>query len=262
MQFSVLASGSTGNAIYVGTERTSLLVDVGLTGKQAEALLQEVGVKPNELQAILVTHEHSDHIKGVGVMARRYGIPVYTTEKTWGELDRLIGVVPESQRHLLEVGQTMEFGDITVQSFGTSHDAVEPMGFCMHHENKKMTIATDTGYVSDKMKEIIKGSDAYIFESNHDVDMLRMSAYPWSIKQRILSDFGHLSNEMAAEALLDILGGEAERVYLAHLSKENNMMDLAKLTVKNILEESGLRVGDDVYLRETYPHRPTRMEKL
>ncbi|MCR8996170.1 MBL fold metallo-hydrolase [Brevibacillus laterosporus] len=262
MQFSVLASGSTGNSIYVGTERTSLLIDVGLTGKQTEACLEEVGVKPSDLQAILVTHEHSDHIKGVGVMARRYGIPIYTTQKTWGELDKLIGTIPEGQKQLFEVGQTMEFGDITVESFGISHDAVEPMGFCMHADNKKLSIATDLGYVSDRIKEVIRGADAYIFEANHDVDMLRMSQYPWSIKRRILSDVGHLSNEMAGEALTDILGGRAERVFLAHLSKENNMMDLAKLTVKNILEEKGLHVGNDVHLRETYPHRPTRLEVL
>ena len=134
------------------------------------------------------------------------------------------------------------------------------MGFCFYHGNKKLSVATDLGYVSDRIKETIKGADAYVFEANHDVEMLRMSQYPWSIKRRILSDVGHLSNETAGEALLDVLGGQAERVYLAHLSKENNMMELAQLTIKNILEEKGLKVGNDVHLRETYPHRPTKME--
>ncbi|MBM7591789.1 MBL fold metallo-hydrolase [Brevibacillus fulvus] len=262
MKFSILASGSTGNAIYVGTDRYSLLIDTGITGKQAEAALQEIGVNPQSLNAILVTHEHVDHIKGLGVMARRYKIPIYANEKTWAEMDGQIGKIAEQQRQLFQTGETKELGDLTVQSFGISHDAVEPMGFCVYHGNKKLSIATDLGYVSDKIKETIRGADAYIFEANHDVEMLRMSQYPWSIKRRILSDVGHLSNEASAEALGDFLKGEAERVFLAHLSKENNMMELAKLTVSNILQEKGLKIGNDVHLRETYPHRPTKLEVL
>jgi len=262
MRFSVLASGSTGNAIYIGTERASVLIDVGITGKQAESALQEIGVKPTELTAILVTHEHADHIKGIGVMARRYNIPIYANEKTWAELDGQIGTIAEAQKQLFAVGEIREFADLTVQSFGISHDAAEPMGFCFYDGKKKLSVATDLGYVSERIKETIAGADAYIFEANHDVEMLRMSQYPWSIKRRILSDVGHLSNEAAGEALSDFLRGEGERVFLAHLSKENNMMELARLTVKNILEEKGLKVGDDVHLRETYPHRPTKLEVL
>jgi len=262
VRFSVLASGSTGNAIYVGTDRTSVLIDVGITGKQAEAALQEVGVNAKDLKAILVTHEHVDHIKGVGVLARRYNIPIYSNRKTWNELDGQIGTISEAQRQYFEIGEIREFEDLTVHSFGISHDAAEPMGFCFYHGKKKLSVATDLGYVSDRIKETIKGADAYIFEANHDVDMLRMSQYPWSIKRRILSDVGHLSNETAGDALVDVLGGQAERVYLAHLSKENNMMDLAQLTIKNILEENGLKVGNDVHLRETYPHRPTKLEEV
>jgi len=262
MRFSVLASGSTGNAIYVGTDHMSLLIDVGITGKQAEAALEEIGVKPSELKGILVTHEHVDHIKGIGVMARRYNIPIYANLKTWNELDGQIGTIKVEQRQTFEVGERREFEDLGVESFGISHDAAEPMGFCFYHGKKKLSVATDLGYVSSKIVETIQGADAYVFESNHDVEMLRMSQYPWSIKRRILSDVGHLSNEAAGEALSDFLRGQGERVFLAHLSKENNMMELAKLTVKNILEEKGLSVGQDVHLRETFPHRPTRLEEL
>ncbi|WP_139492472.1 MBL fold metallo-hydrolase [Brevibacillus dissolubilis] len=262
MRFSVLASGSTGNAIYVATDRTALLIDAGITGKAVEASLKEIGADPKSIKGILITHEHSDHIRGVGVLARRYNIPIYSNMKTWAELNGQIGTITEEQRQLFEVGETREFEDLTVQSFGISHDAAEPMGFCFYEGNKKLTLATDLGYVSDKIKETIKGADAYIFESNHDPEMLRMSGYPWSIKRRILSDVGHLSNEAAGEALTDVLGGQAERVFLAHLSKENNMMELAKLTVKSILEEKGLKVGDDIHLRETYPHKPTKLEEL
>ncbi|MGE5702950.1 MAG: MBL fold metallo-hydrolase [Clostridia bacterium] len=262
MRFSVLASGSTGNAIYVGTDRASVLIDVGITGKQADASLKEVGVNPAEIKAILVTHEHSDHIKGIGVFARRYGIPIFANRKTWGELHGHIGTIGEEQQQFFEIGEKKEWEDLGIESFGISHDAAEPMGFCFYHGNKKLSVATDLGYVSSKIKETIRGADAYIFESNHDVEMLRMSHYPWSIKRRILSDVGHLSNETAGEALTELLQGQAERVYLAHLSKENNMMELAQLTVKGILEEKGLKVGNDVFLRETYPHRPTKMEEL
>lgn len=260
MRFSVLASGSTGNAIYVGTDRTALLIDTGITGKQAEAALEEIGVKPSEIKGILVTHEHVDHIKGIGVLARRYHIPIYANLKTWHAMEGQIGTIKEEQRQTFEVGELREFEDLGVESFGISHDAAEPMGFCFYHEKKKLSVATDLGYVSSKIVETIRNADVYVFESNHDVEMLRMSQYPWSIKRRILSDVGHLSNEAAGEALSDFLQGQGERVFLAHLSKENNMMELAKLTVKNILEEKGLTVGNDVHLRETFPHRPTKME--
>jgi phosphoribosyl 1,2-cyclic phosphodiesterase len=262
VKFSVLASGSSGNAIYVATDRVSVLIDVGITGKQAEAAMQTIGVKPEELSAILVTHEHVDHIKGVGVMARRYGLPIYANAKTWNELDGQIGTIKEDQKKLFGVGEKQELEDLGIESFGISHDAAEPMGFCFYHGNKKLSVATDLGYVSERIKETIRGADAYIFEANHDVELLRMSQYPWSIKRRILSDVGHLSNEASGEALTECLKGGAERVYLAHLSRENNMIDLARLTVKNILEEQGLKVGNDVHLRDTYPDRPTKLEVL
>ena len=262
MRFSILASGSSGNSILIETERTKVLIDAGLSGKQIEGRLQGVGVNPTSLDAILVTHEHSDHIKGVGVLARRYQIPVYTHEKTWRELDRLIGEIPEDQRFIFDDGEVRHFADLDIESFGTSHDAAYPMGFCFHHGQKKLSLATDLGYVSQKIKDKIKDSHVYIFESNHDVEMLRMGHYPWNIKRRILSDVGHLSNEDAGIALCDVLGGNKEKVYLSHLSKDNNMMELARLTVKNILDEHGLVTDKDVLLLDTSPVQPTPLEEV
>lgn len=262
MRFSVIASGSTGNSFYIETEKVRLLVDAGLSGKQIEAGLKKIGVDPSTLDALLVTHEHSDHIKGVGVLARRYELPIYTNESTWEAMDGQIGAISIKQKCLFQTGEAKDFADLTVESFGISHDAAEPMGFCFYHGSKKLSLVTDLGYVSDRIKEKVRGSQAYIFETNHDPEMLRMGSYPWSVKRRILSDVGHLSNELAGEALVDILKGEGEKVYLAHLSLDNNMADLARMTVDSILTEAGLEVKKDVRLFDTYHDRPTPPDRL
>ncbi|CEH32582.1 MBL fold metallo-hydrolase [Aneurinibacillus migulanus] len=262
MRFSVLASGSTGNSFFIESKNSKVLVDAGLSGKQIEKLLEEAGVNAADLDAILITHEHSDHIKGVGVLARRYQLPVYANSKTWEQLDRQLGKIAEDQRLIMEAGEMTEFGDMKVESYGTSHDAAEPMGFCFYENDMKVSLTTDLGYVSQRIKDTVRGSDAYVFESNHDVEMLRMGSYPWNTKRRILSDVGHLSNETAGEALGDILAGKGETVYLAHLSKENNMTELARLTVKNILEDYGFKDQEHVKLMDTSPVRPTKMQEI
>jgi phosphoribosyl 1,2-cyclic phosphodiesterase len=259
LRYSVLASGSTGNAIYIETEQAKILVDAGLTGKQLEGLFDQIGANPEELQAILVTHEHSDHVKGLGVLARRYKIPVYANAKTWSEIDRLCGKIDVEQKFHFERERSIQFGDIEIESYGVSHDAIEPMAFCFYHEGKKLSLSTDMGYVSEKIKGTLADSDVIIFESNHDVEMVRMCHYPWNIKRRILSDVGHLSNEASGEALADIINDRTKKVYLAHLSKDNNMRDLARMTVHQILEEKGVGVGHTVTLHDTFPDRPTKL---
>ncbi|WP_307339128.1 MBL fold metallo-hydrolase [Caldalkalibacillus uzonensis] len=259
LHYSVLASGSSGNAIYIKTEKTRLLVDAGLSGKKLEQLFAEIGENPGGLNAILITHEHSDHIKGLGVMARRYAVPVYANAKTWFELDRLCGKIDVEQKFHFERGQTLTLGDIDIESYGISHDAVEPMAFCFFHGGKKLSIATDLGYVSEKIKGTLRDSQVLIFEANHDVEMLRMSRYPWNIKRRILSDVGHLSNEASGEALADIITDATQKVYLAHLSQDNNLRDLARMTVEQILREEDVPVNQQVTLHDTYPDRPTKL---
>jgi phosphoribosyl 1,2-cyclic phosphodiesterase len=262
MRYSVLASGSTGNSFFIGTEETRLLVDVGLSAKKIENLLKQIGEHPDRLTGILITHEHSDHIRGLGVLARRYNLPIYCNQATWRELERMIGEIDSSQVHFFQTGERHRFGDLIVESFGISHDAAEPMGFIFHHNEKKLSFVTDLGYVSDKIKSVIYNSDVFIMEANHDVAMLRMSSYPWSIKRRILGDSGHLSNESSAEALIDVVGPSTERVYLAHLSKENNMIDLARMTVTQILGEAGVPVGTRIGIYDTYPEQPTSLASL
>lgn len=259
MHFSVLASGSTGNAIYVETEDQRFLVDAGLSGKQMDALFQQIGRDMKSLNGLLVTHEHSDHIKGIGIVARKYNLPIYANEKTWKAMDGLIGEVPVEQKFTFDMETVKSFGSLDIESFGVSHDAAEPMFYVFHHEGKKLVLITDTGYVSDRMKGIIANADVYVFESNHDVQMLRMGRYPWNIKRRILGDYGHVSNEDAAIAMSEVIGDQTKKIYLAHLSQDNNMKDLARMAVSQTLESRGIRAGEQFHLLDTDPKKPTAL---
>ena len=200
LKFSVLASGSTGNAFYIESGEEKILVDAGLSGKKVEGLLAQVNVDPHELSRILVTHEHSDHIKGLGIMARRYKLPIYANEKTWKAMEGQIGKISVDQKFLFNMEEMKSFGGIDIESFAVSHDAAEPMFFTFHKDGRKVALVTDLGYVSERIKKTVEDADAYIFESNHDVSMLRMGRYPWNVKRRILGDSGHVSNEDCALA--------------------------------------------------------------
>lgn len=257
LRYSILASGSTGNSLYVESDEHSFLVDAGFSGKQMESLFQQIDRDISKLSGIFVTHEHSDHIKGIGVLARKYKLPVYANEKTWQAMDRLVGEIPTEQKFIFQTETVKSFGSTDIESFGVSHDAAEPMFYVFHHSGKKIVLITDTGYVSDRMKGIISNADTYIFESNHDVQMLRMGRYPWNIKRRILSDLGHVSNEDAAVAMSDVIGDKTKKIYLAHLSMDNNMKDLAKMAVTQTLQSQGIIVGEQFDLYDTDPKIPT-----
>ncbi|MET3507873.1 MBL fold metallo-hydrolase [Halalkalibacter oceani] len=259
LRFSVLASGSTGNAIYVETNKQRLLIDAGLSGKKMDELFTHINRDPKELDGILVSHEHSDHIKGVGVFARKHKLPIYANQLTWQAMDGQLGTIPVEQKFTLGTGEVKTFGDLDVETYGVSHDAAEPMFFCFHHEGKKLVLATDMGYVSERIKGTIRDADMYIFESNHDLNMLRMGRYPWNVKRRILSDVGHVSNEDAALALSEVIGDRTSRIYLAHLSLDNNMKDLARLSVEQVLKQEGMAVGEQFELYDTDPHTPTAL---
>lgn len=262
-RFTVLASGSTGNATIVQNRESTVLVDAGLSVKKLEELMRERGVAGHEVDALLVTHEHSDHIKGLGAFARKYDVPVYANEATWAAMERHVGAVAEEKRVRVATGETFSFGSLKVQSYAISHDAAEPVGYCFYEDGYKLSLATDLGYVSEKVMKQIIDSDVLVLESNHDPDMLRMGRYPWNIKRRILSDVGHLSNEAAGEALCELMTDRTKRVYLAHLSLDHNQMDLAKLTVNSTLENGGhFFKRDEFPLRETYHDRPTPWDEI
>lgn len=257
MKFSVLASGSTGNSIYVENEQHAFIVDAGLTGKKMEALLAQIDRDAKKLSGILVTHEHSDHIKGVGVLARKHHIPVFANAKTWDAMSASVGTIPLDQRFEWKTDELKTFGGLDIQSFAVSHDAAEPMFYTFYEQGRKLVVMTDTGYVSDRMKGFISTADAYVFESNHDVSMLQMGPYPWKIKRRILSDVGHVSNEDAAIAMSEVVAEKETQIYLAHLSKDNNMKELARMSVSQTLESCGIRAGEYLHLHDTDAEKAT-----
>lgn len=262
MKISVLASGSTGNTTYIETPTHKVLVDAGLSGKKINELMHQIGRDLNDVDSLFVTHEHTDHSKSVGVLARKYGINVYANEKTWNAMSGKIGKIPLDQKFDLEAGEIQSMGDLDVQSFPVSHDAVDPQFYELHHDGKSFVILTDTGYVSERMAGVIKNADAYLFECNHDMEMLRMGGYPWPLKQRILSDTGHLSNEDGANALMQVLGNRTKRIFLGHLSQENNMKTLAHLTVASMMEEHDFGVEHDFRILDTDPDSATNLMKL
>ncbi|RDW16763.1 MBL fold metallo-hydrolase [Oceanobacillus chungangensis] len=258
LRFSVLASGSTGNAFYIESDQERFLVDAGLSGKQMDNLFSKVHVDPSMLSGILVTHEHSDHIKGLGIIARKYNLPIYANEKTWKAMEKSIGKLTVDQKFMFGMEEVKTFGDMEIESFGVSHDAAEPMFYTFRHSGKKVALVTDLGYVSERIKKTVEDADAYIFEANHDVEMLRMGRYPWSVKRRILGDSGHVSNEDSGLALSEIISNRTKRIYLAHLSLDNNMKDLARMAVDGVLKERGIEID----LFDTDPKEPTALYEV
>ncbi|NBD25082.1 MBL fold metallo-hydrolase [Paenibacillus glycinis] len=263
LRFTVLGSGSTGNATIVQGQDATVLVDAGLSVKRIEELMREQGVAGHQIDAVVVTHEHSDHIKGLGAFARKFNVPIYANEATWGALERHVGQLGTEQRVVIETGESVNFGTLRTTSYAISHDAAEPVGYVFEEDGLKLSLATDLGYVSDKVRRMIEDSDVLVLESNHDVNMLRMGRYPWNIKRRILSDVGHLSNEAAGEALCQLMTDRTKRVYLAHLSLDHNLIDLARMTVNEVLESNGFFFKRDEHpLRETYHDRPTAWDEV
>ena len=248
MNLCSIRSSSKGNAILVYTETTRLLVDCGISGKLAKEGLNQLGFEPESLQGILITHEHQDHIGGVGVMSRRYGLPIYANQKTWCAMSSALGKLDDSNRHIFENETEFTIGDITVRPFSIPHDAADPVGYSFTSRGKKVSVATDIGVLEESIFRAIKGSGAILLEANHDRNLLDMGSYPLPLKQRIRSEKGHLSNEDAGYAAKFLCKMGTCQIMLGHLSAENNYPLLAKQTVVNILKESGIEPGRDLAL--------------
>lgn len=233
MKLCSIASGSSGNCIYVGSEQTNLLVDAGISAKRIENGLSRIDIKPDTIQGILVTHEHTDHVSGIGVMARRYHIPIYATYETVMALRRIksLGEISEELFHYVEPDKTFKINDISIEPFSISHDAANPVCYTMQTSGGKIGIATDLGRYDDYIVSKLCGSDLLMIEANHDINMLMVGKYPYYLKQRILGDRGHLSNDTSAGLISKLIEKKKQHIILAHLSKENNYEELAYETV-------------------------------
>ncbi len=250
MDFCSIASGSSGNCMFAGTDRTGILIDAGISGKRITDGLHAIDRKPEELDAILVTHEHIDHIKGLGVLARKYGIPVYSSPGTIRAMleGQMLGKVDASLFHSVQADESFSVKDMEIHPFRVSHDAAEPFAYRVEHQEKSIAVATDLGYYDDYIVENLKGLDAVLIESNHDVNMLQVGGYPYYLKQRILGKKGHLSNDNAGRLLGEILHDNLKSVFLGHLSKENNYEALAFATVCAEITQ-----GDNPFKAEDFP---------
>lgn len=261
VSFCPVASGSSGNSIFLSTGATKILIDAGLSGKRLESGLNSIGVDCNDIDAILITHEHSDHTQGAGILSRRFDIPIYATPGTWNAMNRLsmIGkIAPKNKMYIYE-DESLILNDMRIHPFEIPHDAEQPVGYCVFAEDKKMTVATDIGYITDALKENISGSDILLLESNHDIDLLMNGRYPVQLKRRILSNYGHLSNVSAGRFLAEIMSGNLKHVFLGHLSEENNRPVLAYETVQNILTANKISVGTSVNLYLADRHKASRL---
>ena len=250
LRFCSFASGSTGNCYLIRTDNTALLVDCGIAGKRIMEGLDSFGLDARDLSAILITHEHSDHIMSIRMMARKAeNADIYATHGT------VLGIgdkVPDGRITTIKPGDSFDVGDIRVGSFDVSHDAAEPVGYTFTSDGRKLSILTDTGIVTDEIYDHVQSSNAMVLEANHEVNILRAGPYPYELQQRILSAHGHLSNEAAGDLICRMLDDrddaeeDAPYILLAHLSRQNNTPDQAMLTVRNVLFEDDHYIGQDV----------------
>ena len=234
-----LASGSEGNAVFVRCGRTALLIDAGLSYKALCDQLRQLGEDPKNLTALLLTHEHSDHILGLPVILKRTGLPVYTTRGTFEGLSRqkLFERIPKENFHLFSAGQKLRIGDVEITSLPVSHDSLEPVAYRGDTEGIHFAVVTDLGCLTDELTASLKGLNALLLEANHNRQMLETGPYPYPLKMRIDGAGGHLSNEAAAKLLLKICNPGLRQVILGHLSRTNNYPLLALETVRGILSE-------------------------
>lgn len=230
-----LYSGSSGNSFFIQSDTTKILIDAGVSLKKIVTALSELNIEPAEINAILTTHEHIDHTKSLALFSNKFNTPIYASKKTWEAMPDTYNKIIDTNKKYFNIGTEFVIGDIKVFPFHTPHDAADPCGFNLYHNNKKISIATDIGHVSNELIDYLKNSSSVLLEANYDPEILKCSSYPYLLKQRISSDIGHLSNSSAGKALSLLYKNGLEKALLIHLSKENNFPELAYETIKNEL---------------------------
>lgn len=252
-KFCPLFSSSTGNSIYIGGGDESILIDVGMTAKQTEQALWNIGVDADSIRNIFITHEHSDHVKGLKVFLKKHKARVFMTEGTREALSKT-DILDTAEDIEIITSDGIDAGCMHIKPFAISHDCVEPCGYTAEMANgRKFAVATDLGIMTDEVMNALKGSDLVMLESNHDVNMLQCGGYPYMLKRRILGVKGHLSNDACAEALVELVKSGTTRIFLGHLSRENNVPQLAYRTSVSALEMAGANEGDDYLIRVAKP---------
>jgi len=251
----VLASGSSGNAALLATEKTRILVDAGLSMREIGKRLAAIGEDLRRIDAILITHEHTDHVAGLPVLARNKGLRavLYMTKLTLPSIDW--GETTPRRIEAFQAGSGFQIGDIEVQSFSIPHDARDPVGFRFEAQGVRIGIATDLGYIPESVKYHLRRTELLLLEANHDLDMLKVGPYPWAVKQRVMSRVGHLSNLVMADYLLRDLDSTTAHLVLGHLSEQNNHPEIVRLMAHQALERRGLRAC----LAIAGQHRPSEV---
>jgi len=258
MRFRILGSGSKGNSCVVQTRDALFLIDNGFSGKEVVRRLEEAEVKPRDINGIIVSHEHNDHIRGVGILARRFALPVYITHQTYAVIKNTL---KNTEIRYFRQGETISYEDLEIETFALPHDAVDPVGFTFAQRNgsahrHKLGYVTDLGQVTTLVKQRLQNIDALVLEANHDEHMLLNGPYPWNTKQRIRGRYGHLSNTVSGELITEILAKTGiTEVTLAHLSENNNDPNLARDTIMETVEK---KCGKEVAVHVASQHRVSR----
>ena len=257
MKLMSIASGSSGNCIYVGNDNTHILIDDGISKKRIEEGLNSIDLSLSDVNGILVTHEHSDHIKSLGVILRKHDIPVYSSKGTIGAIlsEGKIGSVDHSLFNCVNADEDFDINDISINPFNIYHDAAEPFAFRLEDDRSKVAVATDMGCYNDYIVSNLKNLNAIVLEANHDIRMLQTGSYPYYLKQRILGNRGHLCNEACGRLLDEILNPNMERVFLGHLSHENNYPELAYESVR-----MEINLSDSEYKAEDFDIQVARRD--
>lgn len=256
-RFCPLYSGSSGNSTFIGDTNGGVLVDAGVSCKSIVEGLKAIDQKPESVKAILITHEHSDHIKGLNVFLKKFPVPVISSKGTIEHLIDKNCIPPGINCHVISSGGIEVYG-IEVYAFSTPHDAAESVGYKMVWGERKMAVATDLGYITDEIKENLYGCDLVMLESNYDKQMLKESSYPYILKRRIQGDKGHLSNNDCADFALDLVKNGTTRFFLCHLSKENNMPEIAFEQTTTMLNENKIIQGQDYLLQVADRYKPSK----
>ena len=252
-KFCPLFSGSGGNCTYIGNGPDGILIDLGISARKTKEALYNIGVDDESIKAVFITHEHSDHVSGFKVFSKNHKIKYYMTQGTYDGMTAK-GFMNDSADCVILGEDPVEIGDMQIGRFATSHDTLEPCGFTVNIAGgRKMSVVTDLGIVTDEVMNAVKGSDLILLESNHDINMLRCGTYPYQLQRRILGHKGHLSNDSCAETAKALVESGTTRLVLGHLSRENNLPELAYRTTVSALTEAGMEEGSDYLIRVAKP---------